>query len=100
MRGMLKPGLLNLDLLKIFRQKVYNLKELRWVNVSNQIKNLEDEKLLNKILEDAKKLPTSELLNHALYEKDPARKAVFKALYEYVIDERQTKIINEKGFVI
>ncbi|MFD1125735.1 hypothetical protein ACFQ22_10280 [Lentilactobacillus raoultii] len=66
----------------------------------NQTKHFSDDQCLNDLLESAKKIPTPELLNHALYEKDPAKKAVFKALYEYVIDERQTKIINEKGFVI
>lgn len=65
-----------------------------------QTNHSDDEQRLKNLLESAKKIPTSELLNHALYEKDPAKKAVFKALYEYVIDERQTKIINEKGFVI
>jgi hypothetical protein len=51
------------------------------------------------IFDDAKSTDTATLLNRALYEKDPAKKAVFKALYEYVIDERQRKIINRKGFV-
>ncbi|GAF38767.1 hypothetical protein FC83_GL002033 [Agrilactobacillus composti DSM 18527 = JCM 14202] len=55
---------------------------------------------LNDLLETVKKIPTSELLDHALYEKDPAKKAVFKAMYEYVIDERQSKTIQQKKFTI
>lgn len=62
--------------------------------------NTKDEQYLDNLLEDAKKMPISDLLDRALYEKDPAKKAVFKALYDYVIDDRQTKIINQKGFVI
>ncbi|MCI2019015.1 MAG: hypothetical protein LKJ60_05345 [Lentilactobacillus buchneri] len=63
-------------------------------------KQTKDEQLLNEFLENVKEISVTDLLNHALYEKDPAKKAVFKALYDYVIDERQTKIINQKGFVI
>ncbi|MBU9789833.1 hypothetical protein KOM07_09850 [Lentilactobacillus sp. G22-6] len=66
----------------------------------SQIKDPKNEQYLDDLLESVKEVPTSELLNHALYEKDPAKKAVFKALYEYVIDERQSKIINQKGFVM
>lgn len=67
--------------------------------MSNETKDTK-EQLLNDLLESAKKMPISVLLNRALYEKNPAKKAVFKALYDYVIDDRQTKIINQKGFTI
>lgn len=63
-------------------------------------KQTKDEQLLNEFLENVKEISVTDLLNHALYEKDPAKKAVFKALYDYVIDERQTKIINQKEFII
>ncbi|GAF36709.1 hypothetical protein [Lentilactobacillus farraginis] len=64
-------------------------------------KQTKDEQLLNEFLENVKEISVTDLLNHALYEKDPAKKAVFKALYDYVIDERQTKIINQqKGCII
>ncbi|MCH4169957.1 MAG: hypothetical protein LKF36_01905 [Lactobacillus sp.] len=68
--------------------------------MSGKTNMLNDNQQLNDLLETAKKIPTSELLDHALYEKYPAKKAVFKALYEYVIDERQSKIIQQKHFTI
>ncbi|MCH5464343.1 hypothetical protein [Levilactobacillus tujiorum] len=51
------------------------------------------------ILNDAEKCNITDLLNGALYEKDPAKKAVFLALYNYVLGERQKKTITQKGFV-
>lgn len=51
------------------------------------------------ILNDAEKYNINDLLNGALYEKDPAKKAVFLALYNYILGERQKQTIKQKGFV-
>lgn len=52
-----------------------------------------------KILSNPENYNISDLLHGALYEKDPAKKAVYLALYNYVLGERQKKTINQKGFI-
>ncbi|WP_125582255.1 hypothetical protein [Levilactobacillus cerevisiae] len=54
---------------------------------------------IDSVFKTADKTNMNDLLNGALYEKDPAKKAVLLALYNYVLGERQKKTINQKGFV-
>jgi len=55
---------------------------------------------LNKILTLAREADLEELMNRALYEKDVSKKAVYKSLFDYALDEQQKKIINRKEFII
>jgi len=54
---------------------------------------------LNEILKLAREADLEELMNRALHEKAPSKKAVFKSLYDYALDERQRKVIQRKHFV-
>lgn len=55
---------------------------------------------LDEILKLAREANLEELMNRALYEKDVSKKAVYKALFDYALDEQQKKIINCKEFII
>lgn len=50
-------------------------------------------------LKDVMNWDIDKLLHGALYEKDASKKAVYLALYNYVLGERQKKTINQKGFI-
>lgn len=50
-------------------------------------------------LKDVMNWDIDKLLHGALYEKDTSKKAVYLALYNYVLGERQKKTINQKGFI-
>ncbi len=54
---------------------------------------------LNEILKLAREADLEELMNRALHEKAPSKKAVFKSLYDYALGERQRKVIQRKHFV-
>ncbi|MCI1552903.1 MAG: hypothetical protein LKH74_03175 [Levilactobacillus sp.] len=54
---------------------------------------------ISNVFDDPEKYDIDELLHGALYEKDPQKKKVYLALYNYVLGERQKKTINQKGFV-
>ncbi|AYM01549.1 hypothetical protein [Levilactobacillus yiduensis] len=54
---------------------------------------------VSRIFDDPEKYDIDALLHGALYEKDPQKKDVYLALYNYVLGERQKKTISQKGFV-
>lgn len=54
---------------------------------------------ISKIFDDPEKYDIDALLHGALYEKNPQKKAVYLALYNYVLGERQKKTINQTGFI-
>jgi len=54
---------------------------------------------ISSVLSAAKKVDMTALLNGVTYEKDPSKQAVYLALYNYRLAERQKKTITKKEFI-
>jgi len=74
---------------------------IAWYNLCNNYEEVDvmAEKDINKLIEDAQRLDPSALMAGIENEKDPTKKAIYVAAYDYVIGQRQKKVIDQKEFV-
>lgn len=56
--------------------------------------------VIKQLLAEVVQYSTQELWEQSLHNPDPDKRKVFDALFTYVLDKRQTELINEKKFVI
>ncbi|BAQ56795.1 hypothetical protein ACI3EJ_11910 (plasmid) [Ligilactobacillus acidipiscis] len=63
-------------------------------------KQLKEVAQIEKLLADPWKVDLQEFWEQSLHNPDPDKRKLYDALHTYVLDKRQTDLINEKHFVL